>query len=83
MNLVNELNSDQFLRRNMAIHKDVKNNETLGQNAIDLAQQIANLINNHKASYYEINQAIIIVDNGFYEKSLKTELGCSIFGKDL
>lgn len=70
------LESGEFIRRNLAIHKGVNTVESASEKAIDLAQHIADLINKHEVSYLDINQAIILVDNGFYEKTLKTELDC-------
>lgn len=71
------LESGEFIRRNLAIHKGVNTVESASEKAIDLAQHIADLINKHEVSYLDINQAIILVDNGFYDKTLKNELDCS------
>ena len=68
-----KLKLETFIRRNFLIHKGISSVEDVSEKAVQLAQEIANLINRFEVNYYEINQAIILVDNGFYEKALKNE----------
>lgn len=70
------LESGEFIRRNLAIHKGVNTVESASEKAIDLAQDIADLINKNEVNYLDINQAVILIDNGFYRKMLNTELNC-------
>ena len=68
------LESGEFIRRNLAIHKGVNTVESASEKAIDLAQDVADLINEHEVSYLDINQAVILVDNGFYEQAVRNDL---------
>lgn len=70
------LESGEFIRRSLSIHKGVNTVETASEKAIALAQDITNVINKYEVNYLDINQAVILVDNGFYQKMLNTELDC-------
>ncbi|MGM0137642.1 hypothetical protein IGI65_000044 [Enterococcus sp. DIV0755b] len=77
-----KLEPGTFIRRNLLIHKGVNSDMDVSEKAVQLAQEIANLINHFEVNYYEINQAIILVDNGFYEKALKNERNGSALEQD-
>lgn len=66
------LNSEEFLQRNIQLHRNNFSTEFVTTKASELAAIIADEIKKYGGSYEDVNQAVILVDNGFYKKTLKT-----------
>lgn len=64
---------DSFIRRNSAIRRGNLPLEEASDKAEFLAKEFANVLKKHGGNYYDVNQAVIILDNGFYEKTLRTD----------
>lgn len=66
------IDTESFIRRNIQLHP-FSSSEFANLKAKELAEIIAEEIKKHGGSYEDVNQAVILIDNGYYKKMLKTD----------
>ena len=66
------MKAEEFLKRNSALHRNQISVIEASEKAYKLAEGFKEVIDKVGGSYEDVNQAVILVDNGFYKKTLKT-----------
>ena len=68
-----KFNPESFLQRNTLLHRSGYTPNDVTEKAALLAEEFAKVIKKHGGSYHDVNQAVIMTDNGFYKSVLKTD----------